>query len=49
MLKDGILYCNALSKEACPVDVKSFEDNTSIGSADVVLLLGAVLVPVTTT
>ena len=38
-----------MSKVACPVEVKSLELKTSIGKADVVLLLGAVRVPVTRT
>jgi hypothetical protein len=37
-----------LSNDACPVEAKSLAEITSIGSAVVVLLLWAVLVPVTT-
>jgi hypothetical protein len=39
VLKDGILYCKALSNDACPVEAKSLAEITSIGSAVVVLLL----------
>lgn len=49
VLNDGIRYCNDLSKEVCPVEIKSVAVTTSIGNGDVVLLLGAVLDPTKTT
>jgi hypothetical protein len=47
VLNDGILYCNALSKVACPVEAKSLRQYIN-RQAEVVLLLGAVLEPTIT-